>query len=205
MSKPTLRAYNAWIAICIIWGTTYLAIRIGVADLPPMLFAGLRWIAAGIILVSVQKLLGNKFPQRNEIKHLAVVGIALIGVANGLVVVALQWMPSGLAALLLTTLPFWIVGFESLLPNEPKFNRYIFFGLVIGLIGVFLIFGKDLQKWIDGNYLMGILALMGAVISWSLGSIYSKYKKTSVHPMMGGICTNANRGFAANIIRIDFG
>lgn len=185
MSKPTLRAYIAWIAICIIWGTTYLAIRIGVADLPPMLFAGLRWIAAGIILISVQKLLGHKLPQRNEIKHLAVVGIALIGVANGLVVVALQWMPSGLAALLLTTLPFWIVGFESLLPDGPKFNRYIFFGLVIGLIGVFLIFGKDLQKWIDGNYLMGILALMGAVISWSLGSIYSKYKKTSVHPMMG--------------------
>ncbi len=185
MSKPALRAYIAWIAICIIWGTTYLAIRIGVADLPPMLFAGLRWIAAGIILVSIQKLLGNKFPQRNEIKHLAVVGIALIGVANGLVVVAEQWIPSGLTALLITTLPFWMVGFESLLPEGQKFNRYIFFGLVIGLTGVFLIFSKDLQKWINGNYLLGVLALMGAVISWSLGSIYSKYKKTSAHPMMG--------------------
>lgn len=185
MSKPALRAYIAWIAICIIWGTTYLAIRIGVADLPPMLFAGLRWIAAGIILVSIQKLLGNKFPQRNEIKHLAVVGIALIGVANGLVVVAEQWIPSGLTALLITTLPFWMVGFESLLPEGQKFNRYIFFGLVIGLTGVFLIFSKDLQQWINGNYLLGVLALMGAVISWSLGSIYSKYKKTSAHPMMG--------------------
>ncbi len=185
MSKPKLRAYIAWIAICIIWGTTYFAIRIGVADLPPMLFAGFRWIAAGIILVSIQRLLGNKLPQRNEIKHLAVVGIALIGVANGLVVVAEQWIPSGLTALLITTLPFWMVSFESLLPNGPKFNRYIIFGLIIGLIGVFLIFGKDLQNWTNGNYLFGVLALMGAVISWSLGSIYSKYKKTSVHPMMG--------------------
>jgi drug/metabolite transporter (DMT)-like permease len=185
MSKPKLRAYIAWIAICIIWGTTYFAIRIGVADLPPMLFAGFRWIAAGIILVSIQRLLGNKLPQRNEIKHLAIVGIALIGVANGLVVVAEQWIPSGLTALLITTLPFWMVSFESLLPNGPKFNRYIIFGLIIGLAGVFLIFGKDLQKWINGNYLFGVLALMGAVISWSLGSIYSKYKKTSVHPMMG--------------------
>ncbi len=143
----------------------YLAIRIGVADQPPMLFAGLRWIAAGIILVSVQRLLGNKLPQRNEIKHLAVVGIALLGVANGLVVVAEQWIPSGLTALLITTLPFWMVGIESLLPNGPKFNWYIFFGLIIGLIGVFLLFGKDLQNWINGNYLLGVLVLMGAVIS----------------------------------------
>ena len=185
MKNPKLKAYIAWIAICIIWGTTYLAIRIGVSDLPPMLFAGLRWIAAGIILITIQRLVGNKLPSRNEIKHLAVVGIALLGVANGLVVVAEQWIPSGLAALLITTLPFWMVGFESLLPNGPKFNKYIIFGLLLGLIGVFLIFGNDLENWINSNYLFGVLALMGAVISWSLGSIYSKYKKLSVHPLMG--------------------
>jgi drug/metabolite transporter (DMT)-like permease len=95
MNNPALKAYIAWIAICIIWGTTYLAIRIGVAELPPMLFAGLRWIAAGIILITIQRLVGNKFPAINEIKHLAVVGIALLGVANGLVVIAEQWVPSG--------------------------------------------------------------------------------------------------------------
>jgi drug/metabolite transporter (DMT)-like permease len=185
LNKPPLRAYIAWIAICIIWGTTYLAIRIGVTDLPPMLFAGSRWIAAGLILVSIQRLMGNKLPPKNEIKHLAVVGIALLGIANGLVVVAEQWIPSGLAALLITTLPFWMVGFESLLPKGPNFNRYIFIGLLLGLSGVFMMFGKDLQHWIHGSNLLGVLALMGAVIAWSLGSIYSKYKKISVHPMMG--------------------
>ncbi len=185
MDKTKLKAYIAWIAICIIWGTTYLAIRIGVTDLPPMLFAGLRWIAAGLILVTVQRLMGNKLPPKNEIKHLAVVGIALLGIANGLVVVAEQWIPSGLTALLITTLPFWMVGFESLLPKGPKFNKYIFFGLILGLSGVFLIFGRDFENFIKSDYLIGALALMGAVISWSLGSIYSKYKKISVHPMMG--------------------
>ena len=185
MNKPPLKAYIAWIAICIIWGTTYLVIRIGVADLPPMLFAGSRWIAAGLILVSVQRLMGNKLPPKKEVKHLAVVGIALLGIANGLVVVAEQWIPSGLAALLITTLPFWMVGFESLLPKGPKFNSYIFIGLVLGLSGVFMMFAKDLLHWIQGSNLIGVFALMGAVISWSLGSIYSKYKKISVHPMMG--------------------
>jgi len=185
MNKPPLRAYIAWIAICIIWGTTYLAIRIGVTELPPMLFAGSRWIAAGIILVSVQRLMGNKLPPKKEIKHLAVVGIALLGIANGLVVVAEQWIPSGLAALLITTLPFWMVGFETLLPSGPNLNRYIFIGLLLGLSGIFMIFAKDLTDWFQGGYLLGVFALMGAVISWSLGSIYSKYKKISVHPMMG--------------------
>lgn len=185
MNKPPFKAYIAWIAICIIWGTTYLAIRIGVAEIPPMLFAGSRWIIAGLILVSIQRLMGNKLPPKKEIKHLAVVGIALLGIANGLVVVAEQWIPSGLAALLITTLPFWMVGFESLLPKGPNFNRYIFIGLLLGLSGVFIMFGKDLQHWMHGSYLLGVFALMGAVIAWSLGSIYSKYKKISVHPMMG--------------------
>lgn len=185
MAKSNLRAYIAWIAICIIWGTTYLVIRVGVTDLPPMFFAGLRWIAAGIILVIVQKMMGNKLPSLSDLKHIAIVGIALLGVANGLVVVAEQWIPSGLAALLITTLPFWMVGFESLLPKGPAFNKHIAFGLLLGISGVFLIFGGDIQSWLNLDYFLGSLALLGAVISWSLGSIYSKYKKISAHPMMG--------------------
>ena len=185
MNQTNYKAYIAWIAICILWGTTYLAIRIGVEELPPMLFAGIRWIIAGIILVAVQKALGRKFPAKNEILPLAIVGIALLGIANGLVVVAEQWIPSGLAALLITTLPFWMVGFESFLPNGQKMNLKIILGLILGLVGVFLILGMDINIWINNDYLIGTLALMGAVISWSLGSIYSKYKKISVHPMMG--------------------
>lgn len=185
LNKTNIRAYIAWIAICIIWGTTYLAIRVGVADLPPMFFAGIRWVVAGAILIVIQKVLGNHLPEKSEIKHLAVVGIALLGIANGLVVIAEQWMPSGLTALLITTLPFWMVGFESVLPKGPKFNAVIFAGLVFGFSGVFIIFGRDFESFINGNYLFGALALMGAVISWSLGSIYSKYKKLNVHPMMG--------------------
>jgi drug/metabolite transporter (DMT)-like permease len=179
------KAYIAWIAICIIWGTTYLFIRIGVEELPPMLFAGIRWVIAGSILVAVQKGLGNRLPAKNEILPLAIVGIALLGIANGFVVVAEQWIPSGLTALLMTTMPFWMVGFESLFSKERRVNLKIISGLILGMIGVLLILGKDIDIWINSSYLIGTLALMGAVISWSLGSIYSKYKRVSVHPMMG--------------------
>lgn len=179
------KAYLAWITICIVWGTTYLAIRIGVTDLPPMLFAGLRWIIAGAMLTVLLNLRGYPFPKFEDLKHLAVVGIALIGIANGLVVVAEQWIPSGLTALILSTLPFWMVGLESLLPKGPKLNWYILTGLLLGISGVILIFAKDLNITLEFNVFLGGLCLFGAVVSWAVGSIYWKYKQLNVRPIMG--------------------
>jgi len=183
--KYGLKAYLAWITICIVWGTTYLAIRIGVTDLPPMLFAGLRWIIAGILMTILLNLRHYKLPRLKDLKHLAIVGILLLGIANGLVVVAEQWLPSGLTALILSTLPFWVVGMEYFLPNGPKINAFIIAGLFLGTTGVILIFAKDLNISLDFNFLLGGLCLLGAVIAWSAGSIYWKYKKINVRPMMG--------------------
>ena len=185
MPKENLRAYLAWAAICLIWGTTYLAIRIGVKDFPPALFAGFRWFLAGPILIFILKMRGYKLPELKDIKHLAVVGLLLLGCGNGLVVFAEQWLPSGIAALLITTMPFWIVGLESFLPEGPKINWKIIVGLLMGLSGVVLIFGVDFSVLFNSDYLTGIIALMFGVFCWSSGTLYSKYKKVSVHPLMG--------------------
>lgn len=184
MEKTNVKAYLAWIAICIIWGTTYLFIRIGVETIPPMLFAGFRWVAAGIILMGILTFSGKTFPKKSDIKHILIIGIALLGFGNGLVVVGEQWIESGLAALLITTVPFWMVGVESLLPKGPELNRLTIVGLIIGGLGVLLIFGGDLKYIFESKYLIGVLSILGAVVSWSLGSVYSKYKKVSVHPLM---------------------
>jgi drug/metabolite transporter (DMT)-like permease len=183
--KYGLKAYLAWLTICIVWGTTYLVIRIGVADLPPMLFAGLRWIIAGLLMTVLLNLRHYALPRLKDIKHLAIVGILLLGIANGLVVVAEQWIPSGLTALILSTLPLWVVGMEYFLPDGPKINYFIIAGLLLGTFGVILIFARDLNITLDVNILYGGLSLLGAVIAWSLGSIYWKYKKTDVKPLMG--------------------
>lgn len=183
--KYGLKAYLAWLTICIVWGTTYLAIRIGVADLPPMLFAGLRWIIAGLLMTILLNLRHYKLPALKDLKDLAIVGILLLGFANGLVVVAEQWLPSGLTALILSTLPFWVVGIEYFLPQRPKINLLIISGLLLGTAGVVLIFARDLNIALDFNVVLGGLCLLGAVISWAAGSIYWKYKKTDVRPMMG--------------------
>ncbi|MCW8961670.1 MAG: EamA family transporter, partial [Ignavibacteriaceae bacterium] len=183
--KYGFRAYLAWITICMVWGTTYLAIRIGVAELPPMLFAGFRWLVAGLLMTILLNLRGYTLPRLNELKHLAIVGILLIGVANGLVVVAEQWLPSGLTALILSSLPFWVVGLESLLPKGPKINWLILTGLFLGTAGVILIFAKDLNVTVEFNTLLGAVCLLGGVVSWSVGSLYWKYKPTNVRPLMG--------------------
>lgn len=184
MDKPNIKAYLAWIAICIIWGTTYLFIRIGVETIPPMLFAGFRWVSAGIILIAILSFTGKAFPKKSDIKHILIIGVALLGFGNGLVVVGEQWIESGLAALLITTVPFWMVGVESLLPSGPDLNKLTILGLVVGGLGVVLIFGGDLKYIFDPSYLIGVISILGAVVSWSLGSVYSKYKKVSVHPLM---------------------
>lgn len=184
MNKDNFKAYLAWIAVCIIWGTTYLAIRIGVEDIPPMLFAGIRWIVAGIIFIVILLLSGKSLPSKDNIKHIAVMGIAMLGFGNGLVVIGEQWISSGLAALLITTVPFWIVGMESLLPSGPKLNYKIILGLFIGIIGISLIFGSDWDDLFKLEYLLGVLSIFGAVVAWSFGSVYSKYKKVGIHPLM---------------------
>ena len=205
MKKVKFTAYLAWFSTCIVWGTTYLAIRIGVTDLPPLLFAGLRWIAAGTLFFLVLKLSGFKAPSRKELKHLAIVGIALIGIGNGLVVFAEQWIPSGLAALILTTLPVWVVALETALPGGRKFNAKSIIGLLLGLIGTSLIFRNELENLFNPDYLIGIIAIFGAIISWGSGSLYSKHRKFEAHPLMNAAVQMMIAGLVQTIVGLSLG
>lgn len=179
------RAYLSLLSIYIVWGTTYLAIEIGVENLPPVLFTGLRWIVAGPIMLLLLLSRKYKLPNKNDIFHLGISGLLLLGGGNGLVVFAEQSVPSGLTALLITTVPFWVVGIEAILPQGKKINFTIIAGLLLGLAGVSLIFGGDLKNLFDASHIGGVIALMFAVFLWSAGTLYSKYKKVSVHPLMG--------------------
>ena len=86
MLTENTKAIIAWLNVCVLWGTTFLVIRIGVGHLPPMLFAGIRWVIAGTVFIAFLKWRGRPLPKANELVHLAVVGLALLGFANGLVV-----------------------------------------------------------------------------------------------------------------------
>jgi drug/metabolite transporter (DMT)-like permease len=92
-SHSSSRAYLAWIAVCLIWGTTYLAIRISLETIPPLLMAAIRWIVAGGLLIAVLRLRGERMPERREWPVLTLLGILLLGFGNGAVVWAEQTVP----------------------------------------------------------------------------------------------------------------
>ncbi len=199
------KAYLAWAAICLIWGTTYLAIRIGVKDLPPLLFAGFRWFLAGPILFLFLVKKNYHLPEWNDIKHSTVVGILLLGFGNGFVVFSEQWIPSGLAALLITTVPFWIVGTESFYVKGANLNLRIIIGLLSGMAGVMLIFGSNIINIFDSHYFKGVAGLFIAVTCWSFGTIYSKYNTTKVHPLMSAALQMTIAGTVMTLVSIIIG
>jgi drug/metabolite transporter (DMT)-like permease len=205
MIKKNIKAYIAWINICVFWGTTYLAIRIGVADMPPMLFAGFRWILSGTILFSFLKIRNYKLPDKKDFLHSAIIGIFLLGFGNGLVVVAEQWIESGITSLLLTTVPFWIVALEMFLQGSKKINLQIILGLLLGLAGVVLILSNNLKYLFNLSHFIGIISLLLAVVMWSIGTVYSKYKKTGLHPLMSASIQMLVAGVLQSILGIILG
>ncbi len=146
-----------------------------------------------------------KLPNQNDIFHLGVSGLLLLGGGNGLVVFAEQTVPSGLTALLITTVPFWVVGIEAVLPQGKKINLLIILGLILGLAGVSLIFGGELKNLFDAENIEGVIGLMFAVILWSAGTLYSKYKKVTVHPLMGAATQMIIAGLFITLLGLSLG
>lgn len=177
----------AWAAVCFFWGTTYLGIRVGLETLPPTLFAGLRFLTAGVLLFTIVRAWsGARLPKGKEWFEQSVIGILLLGVGNGLVVWAEQWVPSGPAALLVATSPFWVMGLERFLREGERASRRAIVGLLIGFGGLALLVAPNLYGTSLGTkYLLGMLALQAACASWSVGSVYAKHHPTGVQPLMG--------------------
>jgi drug/metabolite transporter (DMT)-like permease len=167
-------AYAAWIAVCVLWGTTYLGIRIALETVPPMLMGGLRWPAAGAAILAVLRLRGDALPPPREWVSLAILGILLIGFGNGGVVWAEQTLPSGLTAVLVAMIPFWMVGVERLSGRAVPLTPVRLAGLVIGFSGIVLLVWPEIQFGEGRGFLLGVAATQLACLGWALGSIYSR-------------------------------
>lgn len=169
-------AYAAWVAVCLIWGTTYLGIRISLESMPPALMGGLRWTAAGALLTAVLAIRGEKLPPPSRWGSIALLGFLLLGLGNGGVVFAEQWIPSGLAAVLLGTSPFWMSAVEACLPGGERLRFPVVVGLLIGFGGIVVLVWPELTLGGSGSglFLAGVIALQIASLGWALGSSYSR-------------------------------
>jgi drug/metabolite transporter (DMT)-like permease len=174
---PNRTAYAAWLAVCVLWGTTYLAIAIALETLPPLFMAGFRYIVAGGLLVAVLRLRGETLPPPAAWGRLAVLGILLLGFGNGGLVWAEQTIPSGFAALLVAMTPFWMVGIDSLMPGAERLTRPRILGLVVGFAGVLMLVWPELAAGGGRGFLQGVIAAEIACVGWALGSSYARRRR----------------------------
>jgi drug/metabolite transporter (DMT)-like permease len=167
------KIWMALIALYIVWGSTYLAIRFAVETIPPFMSAGLRFLISGIILFVWRRAAGDPMLTKGQWISTAIVGTALLLGGNGLVSWAEQRVPSGIAALMVSTIPLWLVLFEALRPGGIKPGWRGIIGLLIGFSGVFLLIGpaEFSGKSATQFDVLGTIALLCAALLWSLGSI----------------------------------
>jgi len=178
-----LKVIVAFAAVYLIWGSTYLAIRVGVQELPAALFAGVRFIFAGLLLGLYALWRGQRIPRAvTEWKYLIVTALLLFVSANGLVVWGEQWVPSNQAALIVATTALWLAWFGALGHDGHKLSPRTVAGLALGFLGVavLLLPGKDFVF----DHLAAQLALLAAALSWAVGSIYLKRAKPATPPFM---------------------
>jgi drug/metabolite transporter (DMT)-like permease len=169
-------AYLAWGLVCLIWGTTYFGIRVSLETMPPALMGGLRWTIAGGLLVLYLVARGQALPPRERWGGIALMAFLLLGLGNGGVVVAEQWVPSGLAAVLVATSPFWMSAVEAALPGGERMTAATAIGLAVGFAGILVLVWPELSLGSAGSryFLLGVVAVQIAAIGWSLGSAYSR-------------------------------
>jgi drug/metabolite transporter (DMT)-like permease len=205
--RERIIAYCALAAVFFFWGTTYLAIRVGLETLPPTLFAGIRFLTAGAILLGFLRIWRKEqLPVGREWLHQALVGLMLLGVGNGLVVWSEVWIPSGMAALMIATSPFWVVGFERLRSDGERSNARALVGMLIGFAGLLLLVMPQLFGATLGlNYLLGMLAIQIACASWSGGSVYAKHHQARTAPLMGAAVQMLFAGAALTLLGALFG
>ncbi len=208
--KPLL----ALLFICIAWGTTYLVIKVGVMAWPAFLFAGIRQVVSGILLVSVALAISRKADLSwPNLRHQMLCGFLMITVGNGLVSWGEKFIPSGVAALICAMMPVCAVILNLGINKNERMNTLIAIGMALGFAGVALNFKDSFKDLHNTKYIVGIIATFCATSAWALGSIINKKKKTHINPIFnsglqlgfGGLFLLAGSPLIDNYTSANFG
>ena len=194
---PLFKAYLALVAVCFFWGTTYLGIRMALESFPPLLLVSLRFVLSGAILLGPAKLAGAHLPRGRDLIVSALTGLLILGVGNACLTYAGLWIPSGLAALIISVSPFWMVGIEALMPGGERLHAPGIAGMLVGSAGAALLVSSDLSRQsLGGGVLKGFLVLQLGCAGWSFGSIYQRRQITPAHPVVTGAIQQLAAGLA---------
>jgi len=182
---PLVAAYAALAAVCFFWGTIYLGIRVALESLPPLVLVSSRFLISGGLLLALARWRGAPWPGRRQLPVNAIAGVLILGVGNCCLTIAQLWVPSGLAALMITVSPFWMVGIEASMPGGERLRGATVAGMLVGLAGTALLLAPELTGSDGGRGLTeGFLLLQLGCASWSFGSIYQRRRSAAEHPLM---------------------
>ncbi len=192
---PRLHILLAFASIYSVWGSTYLAIRYAVETIPPFLMLGTRYVVSGILLFAWSRMRGNANPTARQWRNAGIAGFFLLVCGNGAVGWAEQTMASGLAALLVSVLPFWLVIIDWVRPRGRAPKPLVVAGLALGVIGIFVLVNPTAGAASNGISKFAAAVLMLASLCWAIGSFYSRdadlpssgLMRTSVEMVAGGV------------------
>jgi len=182
----TRRAYLSLALICIIWGTTYTAIKYAVMDFPPFLLVGIRQTAAGLLLLGLAYASGKiQMPDRRYLGLQALTGIATITGGNGFVTWGMQYVSSGLAAIIGSLTPVLVVLLSLVWHGKERIHGRMIIGVLLGFCGLALIFREGWQDFIRPEYRWGIAGCFASCFTWSLGTVMAKqWNSPGVSPLL---------------------
>jgi len=181
--KKLRTAYIALGIVSFLWGTTYIASKIGAQHMPGLAVAVLRQFTAGRIMVSFFLIRGYKLPDLQSLKSISIQGILLLCLANGGLTWSLEYISGGLAAIIAALVPLLITLFSIWLLKQAKFTKLMFAGMLVGLTGVIVIFYDYLHQLKNSSFAFGVGLAVLSTISWAFGSVYSARKKLPVDIM----------------------
>ncbi len=200
------KALVAYLLVCTVWGSTYLAIRIGVQDLPPLLFAGVRFLIAGAILALILRAMGDRLPRTaREWRIHAITGVFLLLGGNAVVVWAEQFVESGPASVFVAAVPLWAAFFDVVVPGGTSvFTWRVGVGLALGFLGSALLAGVTPGELLSSD-LKGPIALTLASASWALGTVYLKRHRTEATPFSGAAVQMLSGGAVITLLGLALG
>lgn len=178
------KLYLALFCVAFFWGTTFLGIRIGIETIPPFLLAGIRNLISGFIIF-LYLLFQRKLESVNPRQFLRVfiLAVMMIVLANGLTTYSEKYITSGLASLISTLSPFFVLILNLILGNE-KLSVKTTIGIFLGMFGIFLIYQNSLSDLLNPEYRQGVFAILTAVLMWSIGTIITKKGSTNSLTML---------------------
>ena len=188
VENNSLKVNIAFALLCVVWGTTYLGIDIAVDYIPPFMLSALRHLIAGpFFLAYCFFYKKEKMPDKKTLLQLVTMGILLIVGGNAMVCWAEKTIPSGLTAVICSLSPMFITVMSLFIFKEFKITYKIILGLLLGLLGVALIFLKDLSVTLNEDLYFALAALLIAILCWALGSVLLKKNsiKTSIFMNIG--------------------